>query len=324
MGDRITRPVFGFESLAPGFFGLLRRNALRVGGGAVCLYLSIAASACFWQDRIVYHPTRTITRTPADAGMPFEDVAFHASDGVLLRGWFVPAEGRARGALLFCHGNAGNMSDPVESLAMYRAMGLDVLAFDYRGYGRSAGSPGEAGTYLDAEAAWRYLTEVRGYSPDQVVVLGRSLGGPIAAHLAAETRPRALVVESTFCSAPELGADFVPWLPVKSIVRFDYSTLRYVRSVSCPVLVIHSPADNLIPYRHGLRLYAGANEPKEFLAISGDHSDGWLTSGRLYTEGLRRFVERHLPASGAACPAGDLSRGGAGDQIRVASPAAEG
>ncbi len=274
--------------------GALRGFAFRGAGLLSCLGLTLVSGACICQDRIVYHPTRTIARTPADAGMPYEEVAFAAADGVRLSGWFVPAAGPRRGTLLFCHGNTGNISDPVESLAMYRSLGLDVLAFDYRGYGRSEGRPSEGGTYLDAEAAWRHLVEDRGVPSGSIVVLGRSLGGAIAAHLAAAHRPRALVVESAFCSAPDLCAQKVPWLPVRRLVRFDYATERYVGSVSCPVLVIHSPDDRLIPYGNGLRIFYAAPGPKQFLAIRGGHARGWFQSGERYVRGLARFLD--------ACP----------------------
>ena len=256
-------------------------------------YLLIAALLYVAQARLVYFPTRSIEATPAACRLAFEDVAFAAADGTKLSGWFVPAE-NPRGTLLFCHGNAGNISHRLESIEIFRHLRLNTFIFDYRGYGTSAGKPTERGTYLDAEAAWNYLVKERNVRQDQIVVFGRSLGGAIAAWLAKEHTPKALILESTFTSLPDVGARLYPFLPVRLLARFRYSTRDYVRQVRCPVLVVHSPEDDLIPYRFGRELFGAAAEPKEFLELAGSHNEGFLLAGPRYVDGLDDFLSKHL------------------------------
>ncbi|MGW8272982.1 MAG: alpha/beta hydrolase, partial [Thermodesulfovibrionales bacterium] len=181
-----------------------------------------------------------------------------------------------------------------DSIKIFHELRLSVMIFDYRGYGRSEGVPSERGTYLDAEAAWTYLARDRGVRPETVVVFGRSLGGAVAAHLALDHSAAALIVESAFTSVPDLGADLFPYLPVRLICRFRYPTAEFVKRIPIPKLFIHSPDDEVIPYRYGERLLAIGAEPKEFLRISGGHNEGFLESGRLYREGLDSFIGRVL------------------------------
>lgn len=231
--------------------------------------------------------------------MPFEDVELLTDDGVRLHAWWVPAplkeSGAARRSVLFCHGNAGNISHRTESVGVFHKLGLNVLIFDYRGYGRSAGRPTERGTYLDAEAAWKHLVEVRGARPERTVLFGRSLGGAVAARTAEAHPPGALILESTFTSLPDMGAELYPWLPVRLLSRYRYRSSDLVPAMKCPVLVIHSPEDELVPYAHGRRLFETAPGPKTFLEIGGDHNNGWYESRKRYVAGLRAFLDEHLP-----------------------------
>ena len=257
-------------------------------------YLALVLLVYLTQHRMVYFPTREIEATPRDAGLAYEDVELVAADGVKLSAWFVPA-GPDAPVVLLCHGNGGNIGHRVESVRILHDLGLSVLLFDYRGYGQSEGRPTEAGTYLDADAAWNYLTRTRGVRPSDVIVQGRSLGAAVAAHLAAEQTPRALILESAFTSMPDLGRQLYPFLPVRLLCRFRYDTLQAVRAVRCAVLVVHSPQDDIVPYDHGRRIYEAANEPKQFLQITGTHNDGIFVSGRLYTEGLEGFLDACRP-----------------------------
>jgi fermentation-respiration switch protein FrsA (DUF1100 family) len=210
-----------------------------------------------------------------------------------LDGWFVPAE-HPRGVLLFFHGNAGNISHRLGSLQIFHDLGLSTFIFDYRGYGRSEGKVSEQGTYRDGEAAWRYLTVERGIPNDSIVYFGRSLGASIAAHLAMKQAPAALILESAFTSVPDVGARAYPFLPVRWLARFQYDTQEYLQSVSAPVLIIHSPQDEVIPFKFGRALFASANEPKQFLEIRGGHNEGFQLSGRVYIDGIDEFLRVHL------------------------------
>ena len=260
---------------------------LALGYGAIGLLVWAA------QERLVYFPVRELAATPRAVGLDYEEVALTADDGVALHGWFVPAAA-ARATVLFLHGNGGNISHRLDKLAIFQRLGLSVLIIDYRGYGQSAGTVGEDGTYRDARAAWDHLTQTRQLAPRAIVVYGESLGGAVATRLAAEHPPRALIVESSFTSIPELGAELYPWLPVRWLSRIHYDSRTAIARVRAPVLVIHSRADDIIPFHHGEALYAVANEPKQLLEIRGDHNAGFLTSGTQYVEGIDAFLREHV------------------------------
>jgi len=147
---------------------------------------------------------------------------------------------------------------------------------------------------MDAEAAWRYLIEERQVSPGKIAIVGRSLGGSVAAWLASKHTPGALILESTFTSIPDIGAKLYPYLPVRLMSRFKYNTAEYVGEVDCPVLIVHSREDDLIPFSHGQRLFELAMEPKQFLEISGTHNEGPITAGESYEKGLNAFISEHL------------------------------
>lgn len=259
---------------------------LFVGAG----YGLLAGMVYLMQGRMIYlpdNPGRELSGTPADAGMDFEDVTLETADGVTVFGWFVP--GRSHRVLLFFHGNAGNISHRLESIRQLHGLGLSVFIVDYRGYGRSGGKPTEQGMYLDAQAAWAYLLD-RGFSPDEIVVFGRSLGASVAAHLAARRRPLALILESGFTSVPDVAADLYPWLPVRLLSRISHSTREYVGNVRCPVLVVHSREDEIIPFRHGQAIYQSAPEPRTFVELHGLHNDAHVRDERTYLDGLGAFL----------------------------------
>ena len=272
-----------------------RRGLRALARIAVATYVGLCVVLYFLQSRLVYHPSGDVSATPADIGLSFEQVALRAGDGVKLHGWFVPAAD-SRQAVLVCHGNAGNISDRLVTIATFHRMGLSVLIFDYRGFGHSEGRPSERGTYLDAEAAWGYLTGEKGFPADRIVVFGRSLGGPIAAHLAKDHTPGLLIVESTFASMARMARRLYPYLPVRLLLRFKYDTVGTMGGVHCPTLVIHSRDDDLVPFAQGQSVFAAANEPKEFLEIHGGHNDGFMLSDEQYTPALGRFIASHLPA----------------------------
>jgi len=260
-------------------------------------YLLLAGLMYLFQSHLVYFPnvpSRAIEATPQSAGLSFEGVEFAADDGVRLHGWYLPGPGNARATLLFCHGNAGNISHRLDSLKTFHDLGLAVFIFDYRGYGNSAGTASERGTYLDAEAAWHHLTDERGIPPEEIVLFGRSLGAAVAARLATRHTPKALILESGFTSAPDLAAEVYWMFPVRWLSRFRYSAADDLKQVRAPVLIVHSVDDEIIPVRHGQALFEAANAPKEMLEIRGDHNQGFLISGRTYIDGIDAFLKAHL------------------------------
>lgn len=260
---------------------------------AVGVYVGLMLILFLFQSRLIYFPSRRIEGTPADVSLGYEEVRFQAEDGVKLHGWFVPAEDAA-GAVVFCHGNGGNISHRLDTLEILHDLGVSTLIFDYRGYGLSEGKPGEKGTYMDAEAARRWLIENNRAAPDKIVIMGRSLGGAVAAHLAKTHPPAGLVVESSFTSVPDMAARMYWFFPVRLLSRFDYNTREHIEQVTCPVLVVHGADDEIVPFAHGQALYERANEPKQFLELSGGHNEGFLRAGEKYTSRLGEFLEKCL------------------------------
>ena len=261
------------------------------------VYIIFAGFLFISQSRYVYYPERVLSADPSHIGLPFENISFETKDRLRLSGWFIPKES-ARGVLLFCHGNAGNIGHRLESIQLFHRLGLDIFVFDYRGYGQSEGKPTEKGTYEDAEAAWRYLVEERQVDPDKIVVFGRSLGGAIASWLASRHTPGALILESTFTSLPDIATTLYPYFPVRLMLRFKYDTAEYLTEVNCPTLIIHSRNDEIMPFIHGQRLFEIAPEPKRFLELTGTHNEGFITSGAQYEEGLNTFIHQYLEAGG--------------------------
>ena len=241
------------------------------------------------QPKYVYFPYRELVATPQDAGLTYDEVHLTTADDIGIHGWFVPHE-QPRATLLFLHGNGGNISHRLEKLAMYHQLGLAVFIIDYRGYGLSTGTPSEEGTYQDAEAAWSYLTRDRGITDQNIIFYGESLGGAVAAWLAARHQPGAVILESSFTSIIDMGRHYYPYLPIRWISRFKYPTLDLIKQVHVPLLIIHSPTDDIVPYTQGQKLFEAANGPKSFLEITGDHNNGFLESNGLYVNGIDKFI----------------------------------
>ncbi len=263
---------------------------------ALAAYGVLVVAVYFYQSWLLYFPhvpTRQLEATPADLGLAYEDVTVQTQDGVQLHGWYVPPAQVTEASLtvLFFHGNAGNISHRLERLTLLHDLGLGVLMIDYRGYGRSEGHPSEHGTYRDAQAGWTYLTGQRGIDADRIIIFGHSLGGAVAAELASRYRPRALVVEASFISVPEVAADHYPWLPVRWLARFRYDVRASLGQVRSPVLIVHGRADEVIPFHHGEALFAAAQEPKQFLEIDGDHDRGFIVTGERYRRALQDFLQ---------------------------------
>ncbi len=248
------------------------------------------------QTKVIFPATRDVYRTPKSAYQwDYEDVRVPVS-GQVTHAWFIHVE-NARGTVLFSHGNAGNVADRLESVMLFRDLQLDVLLYDYGGYGHSTGRPSEGRCYEDVRAMWRYLTDDRGIPPGQVVLFGRSLGGSMTAQIAAEVTPAAVILESTFLSTSRLAKEMLPWLPMKHLIRHRFDNAGKVTRFTSPLLVIHSPDDSLIPFRHGLELFRIAHEPKRFLEIHGDHNEGFVISHDLWSKTVDEFITPLLKKS---------------------------
>ncbi|MEF2146151.1 MAG: alpha/beta hydrolase [Desulfovibrionaceae bacterium] len=270
---------------------LLKWLAALVGLG----YFGALLAMVLFQNRLVFQPIRNVDADPAYVGLAYERLWLATEQGRHIEAWYVPATdqgadpGLARGSVLFCHGNGGNLSHRLETLVILNRLGMNCLIFDYQGYGNSEGAPSEQGTYADAQACWDWLVQERCERPERIVLMGRSLGGAVAAKLAETNTPAGLVLESTFTSVPAMGSQMYPWLPVRLLSRYRYDTLGLLPRLSCPVLVIHSPEDEIVPYQLGRELYQAFAGPKSFLQIMGGHNEGFLLTGPAYDQGLHRF-----------------------------------
>jgi fermentation-respiration switch protein FrsA (DUF1100 family) len=286
----------GTETLGGGWIESHRR----IAGAAlflVALLAGLAALAGGWmiwgQESFIFFPDRAMAGTPALAGLRFEEVALRTADGPVLAGWWVPAE-RPRGAVIFCHGNAGNISHRLDRLSQFRDLGLSVLAFDYRGYGASQGRPTEEGTYRDMDSAVEHVERARGLSPHRTLFWGESLGGAVAVEAATRHPCAGVVLESTFTSVPEMARLYYAWLPAR-LLTIRYDTLGRLPSLAVPLLVLHSPEDDIVPFAMGERLYAAARPPKALVRLRGGHNDGGLPACPEATDLVRRWLEDVLP-----------------------------
>jgi uncharacterized protein len=259
------------------------KMAWRISGliamvGAVWAYLR------YFEWRNVFYPSHHMQGTPADFNLAYEDVTFISEDGRLLHGWWIPYD-HARGTIIHCHGNAGNISDRTWLAADLHRLGVNVFLFDYRGYGQSRGMPTEQGTYRDARAAYE-VVRARYDDVDNppVIVHGQSLGGGVAIQLALDKPVRALIIESAFSSTVDMGAQLYPFLPVRLFCRFRYESVAKASRLAIPKLFAHSRQDDTVPYVLGRKLYDAAAEPKQFVELSGGHNDsGWGTSPEYWT-----------------------------------------
>ncbi|MGD9762312.1 MAG: alpha/beta hydrolase [Candidatus Binatia bacterium] len=242
-------------------------------------------------DRFVYFPTRAHDGgTPAALGLPYEDVELIAADGVRLHAWWVPAAAAQRTVLLL-HGNAGNVSHRLDKLAVLNELDANALLLDYRGYGRSEGTPDEAGTYRDAEAAYDWLRG-RGVAPPAIIAYGESLGGPIAVHLAAQRPLGGVVLESAPSSIAGVARHHYPWLPVQLLLSNRYDALAKIGQVRAPMLILHSPDDEIVPFAMAEALQGAAAAPVRLVRLSGHHNDAFIAAAEVYRAALRDFFER--------------------------------
>jgi fermentation-respiration switch protein FrsA (DUF1100 family) len=244
----------------------------------------------FLLNSLLFFPAREILATPARAGIACEDVTIETEDGERLHGWWVRARpGPVHGHLLLCHGNAGNVGDRVMHAALLSAAGLDILLYDYRGYGRSTGRPSELGTYRDARAARLALLARPDIEPDRVIYLGESLGGAVALKLALEQPPAGLVLMSTFSSVRDMARRHYPIVPPQ-LVPDAYPSLRRVRELRAPLLVLHGAHDKIVPLLHAEALFEAAPEPKQLQVIEGvGHNDLVTLAGRRWAAAISRF-----------------------------------
>jgi len=253
----------------------------------VLAYVGLCLFIRWREPRMLYYPDRQLVASPRDVGLAYEDVTLTTTDNVTVHGWFVPATA-ARWTILFLHGNAGNISHRLDKLKLFHDLGANVFALDYRGYGRSAGTPNEAGTYRDAAAALAYLN-TRAPRP---ILYGESLGTAIAVETALHHPVAGVILEAPFASVADVGQKMFPFLPVRLIVRNRYDTLRKISQVNAPLLILHSRDDEMFASHHAERLFAAARDPKELVELRGGHNDFVFASADTYRAALEKFLAK--------------------------------
>ncbi len=262
----------------------------------VLLLLSLYGMVCgymyYYQEKMIFQGTREIKQTPTDFGLDYIDLTLTTSDKVKINAWYVPIA-NSKLTVLFFHGNTGNMGDTAVTFKMFHQIGISCLMIDYRGYGNSSGEPSESGSYLDGDAAWHYLLDEIQLKPEQVVLVGRSLGGGVATELATRYECRALVLESTFTTMPAIAKDVHPFMPAFWLIKHEYNNLLKIHDIKCPVLIIHSKEDKYIDISHARKLYRSLKRTskKKFIEMTGNHGEGYIQSGEIYTDALRDFIQ---------------------------------
>lgn len=241
---------------------------------------------------IIFQPSGHITWTPDQGGFDYENVYFAASDGVKINGWYINCE-NSRGTVLFFHGNAGNISHRGDTIRIFNSLAMSVFIIDYRGYGESEGSPSIKGVGKDALAAWNWLFSEKRIPAQKILIFGRSLGGAVAVELMKDVRPKAAILESTFSALADMaGFDFLSPF-VSLLVGGAWNSVQTAVNIDTPTLCIHSPEDDVVPYRLGKRLFDALAGEKQFYEINGDHNYGFMLSMPEYKERLDEFLTVH-------------------------------
>jgi len=240
------------------------------------------------ETRTLFYPTKEITAFPDRANLEYKDVYFKTSDNIKINGWFIPCKD-SKFLILFCHGNAGNISHRIGKVKFFHELGCSVFIIDYRGYGKSEGRASEAGFYKDAEAAYKYLLS-QGISTEQIIGYGESIGGAVIVDLASKDEMKAIILDSTLTSVRDMiksTYSFIPYWVFSS--RFDSE--RKIKSIKVPKLIIHSINDEIVPFQLGTKLYEAAFEPKEFLKIYGGHNSNFYESEGILKEKVGNFLK---------------------------------
>lgn len=236
----------------------------------------------------LYFPLRTVEATPGSIGLEYEDIRTTTADGVEISGWFIRSDS-PRAVLIFCHGNGGNIGHRLEKIRMLNGLQIDVLIFDYRGYGESGGSPSENGLYLDAEAIYDFLVNERKVDSRKIIVYGESLGAAVAADLVSRHDAGGIILEGSFPSVKDMAKRYFPFIP-SFLLKGGFQTIEKMKSVEVPKLIFHSREDEIVPFEFGERILSASPEPKEFVQLQGGHNDAFLISDDVFVERIDAFV----------------------------------
>lgn len=288
------------------------------------IYIFISLLLTIFQHRLVFKPGKTIFKTPSDIGLEYDNIfielrkncdlnnksdkgfdyifekahiaidqnlgSFKKSSNTI-NCWFIPVD-KPKATILICHGNAGTMSHRIDTAELFHSLGMNVILFDYRGFGLSKGRLTEQSTYDDAEAVLRYFRDVKNIPITEIIILGRSMGGPIAAKLAKENTPLLTILESTFASIPDIAKFRFPILLTKLLVTIKYPTIDFVKKIKSPIMITHSTEDEIIPFFMGENIYASAQDPKYFHERIGSHNDTYFDDEISYINNIKEVLEK--------------------------------
>lgn len=250
---------------------------------------------------LIFFPMRELEGTPKHYGLDYEDVFFPAADSTRLHGWFVPsANPEEKTTLLWFHGNAGNISHRLENLfLLHRYLDISIFIFDYREFGLSRGHISKAGTYLDAQGAWRYLIEKRAVDPRDILLFGRSLGTALTVDLASREPCLGAVLEAAFTSSQDMLQRYFFGSIPQELIQSGYDSLGRIHQIREPLLFIHGQYDEAIPIEMAQRLYQAAQAPKQFYLVPGaGHNDTYVIGGTEYFQQWQVFLEECLEKKG--------------------------
>ena len=259
------------------------------------LYLVVLAVLLFLENKLIFRPVLASDDWLSPPNALVQDVELQTADGTRIHGWWCPVPGwrPEQGALLYCHGNAGNLSWRAQAIAHWqKEMNQSIFIFDYPGFGRSEGKPFEEGLYRDARAAYGWWEASRGRSGEKLVLLGESLGGAVATELATRAPVAGLIVQSSFTSARDMARTMLPLGLLQPLAGVRFDSAARISNLRCPKLVIHGDRDEIIPFRLGRRLFELAAPPKDFYVVGGaGHNDLPWVGGAEYVRRIARFLE---------------------------------
>ena len=278
-------------------------RSLKIVFGIGCAaYLIAIVAVRLMETGLVYQPgVRAVSPPDPSLALAQRSVSFHASDSVRLTAWIIP--GRRAGPeapwVLISHGNFGNIGfgGRPQFYAWFRDLGVNLFAYDYRGFGESTGSPSEVGVYADADAAYRYLTDSLHVPGSRIILFGHSLGTGITIELARHVAAAGMIVEDAYTSVADRGQEAFPLLPIRAIARSRFASIEKVGSLRLPKLFLHARHDQTIPIAHGRRVFAAAADPKEFVELESGHADAYTADRERYYGAIDAFIRRVTTAA---------------------------
>lgn len=285
-----------FDFLQNKRWAMILRIAVILAAAFLLLYILMP----FVEHRILYHPTRVSSYTgdpTAGTAGPIQEVTYTTSNGTKRTSPWAPREETDR-TILWFHGNGGNAGDRIPDMKRLHRQGHQVLIGEYRGYGMNDGTPSEEGLYRDAESAWTFLTEEKDIPPNQIIIMGRSLGAAVATHLAAKERDAGLILVSPFTSIADMAYHKVPIPGLSLLLQSRFDSSSRIKDIHAPLLVMHGTRDRVVPFELGKTLFEQAVEPKSFIRLrDAGHNNIASVAGDLYFDSIDTFVREHTPTS---------------------------